>query len=75
MMKQKLSTDSTREGIDAETETELHRPYYNIVNEANSPDTTHPNHLGYYTIGSNLVPLMQYLFENGQAPSDLIDIG
>ncbi len=75
MMKQKLSTDPTREGIDAETETELHRPYYNIVNEANSPDTTHPNHLGYYTIGSNLVPLMQYLFENGQAPSDLIDIG
>lgn len=75
MMKRYLSTDPSREGIDDATETALHRPYYNIENEANSPDTTHPNHLGYYTIGNNLVPLMQYLFENGPKPEYMIDIG
>lgn len=75
MMKKYLSTDPSREGIDDATEMEIHGPYYNVENEANSPDTTHPNYLGYYTIGNNLVSLMEYLFEGGEEPEYLIDIG
>ena len=61
-------------GETKEEELAAHADYYNIRTETGNPDTTHPNHRGYYEISKGVLGMASYLLFDGNAPADLIHL-
>lgn len=73
-MRDNLTSDLSLEGIDNATEHAIHRDYYNLDNEAGTPDTLHPNYRGYGKIAEGVDKILAYLLENAEKPSYMIDL-
>ena len=69
-----LTSDASKESTDKATEHEIHKDYYNLVNEANNPDVLHPTYLGYGKIAEGVDTILEYLLGNGDKPAYMIDL-
>ena len=65
-----LTSDPSREGQSSAIETEIHRDYYNLKDNAN--DKTHPSYLGYGKIAEGMIELADFFLGEGKKPEYLL---
>ena len=65
-----LTSDPSREGQSSAVETEIHRDYYNLKDNAN--DKTHPSYLGYGKIAEGMIELADFFLGEGKKPEYLL---
>lgn len=73
-MRDNLTSDASMESTDKAVEYEIHKDYYNLVNEANNPDPLHPTYLGYGKMAEGVDAILEYLLGSGDKPTYMIDL-